>query len=159
MPNHRINEVSREHFYLGIEGLGASVIETASGLDFVLNVLELDLELLEVSISFKLRVGLSNRKEAAEGALHGTFSFGGAIDGLGAHSGRASFGDFLKSTLFVFGVTLDGLNDIRNEIGAIFELDCDIRPGLIDPLVKFDETIVRGPERYDENNDDDQDDN
>ena len=153
MTDQLIDQVGGEKFDFSVEFLGAGVVEATGGLDFVLNILELGLKLEVVGVSLEVGVGFGDGEEVREGALERAFGLGGTIDAFRAHHGRASFGDVIKGGFFVLGVALDSLHEVRNEVGAVFELDGDVGPGFVDPLVQPDQTIISAPDDGDEDDD------
>ena len=69
VADHAIDDIGWEKFDLRVELLRTGVVETAGGLDFVLDVLELKLELLEVGVGFELRISFGDGENLREGAL------------------------------------------------------------------------------------------
>ena len=59
----------------------------------------------------------------------------------------------------MLGVAFDGFDDIRDEVGTIFELDRDVRPGFVDTLIELNEAVVSSPNHRDQQDDDDEDNN
>ena len=53
------------------------------------------------------------------------------------------------------GVTLDGLDEVRDQVVAPLELDIDVGPRLLHALTQRDEAVVRADEEQRERGDDD----
>lgn len=159
VTDHIVDDIGREKFNLRVKLLRAGVVEAAGSLDFVFNVLELELELLKVGASLELRISFGDGKNLREGAFKRALGFGSSLHGVCAHDGRAGFRDILKSGLFMLGVAFDGFDNIRDEVGTIFELDRDIGPGFIDTLIELNEAVVSSPDHRDQQDDDDDNNN
>ena len=53
----------------------------------------------------------------------------------------AKFGDALERSLFVVAVSLDGLNEVRNEVAAAAQLHVDAAPGLLHEDLSPDQQV------------------
>ena len=140
------DHIAGKYFHFNIKFFGAGVVEATSGLDFVLNVLKLFLELFEVLVGLELGIRFGNGKDFREAGGKRVFGGGGSLNVFCAHGLAASFGDVFESFFFVLGVAFDGFDDVRDEIGAVFELDGDITPSFVDLLVELDEAVVSAPD-------------
>ena len=51
------------------------------------------------------------------------------------------------------GITLHGLDQVRDQVVALLELHVDIGKGLADPLAERDQTVIGGEREENENDD------
>src|SRR5690606_37495259 len=78
---------------------------------------------------------------------------------LGAHRRIARLDDGFKRARFVCSVTLHGLDQVRDQIVALLQLDVDVGESLVAVLTKRDEAVVNADQQHRQNGDDDEDDN
>ena len=68
--------------------------------------------------------------------------------------------DVLEGAALVGGITLDGLDEIADQVMTALEFDIDLAPGLLDQIALLDQAVVdaHGPEReeHDQAEDDEQ---
>src|SRR5439155_19032111 len=74
------------------------------------------------------------------------------------YGGGARFGHLLKDRRLVRRISLDGLDEVRDEVVTPLELDVDVSPGLLHALTQRDEAVVGRDEEEGEHPEDDKDD-
>ena len=73
----------------------------------------------------------------------------------GSHRGCAGLGDRLQGAALVLGITLDGLDEVADEVVAPLELDVDLGPGLLHGVAQPDQTVVGAEEPQHQSHNDD----
>src|SRR5262245_38012809 len=127
---------------LGVVGLDVRVVDPARGLDLVLQLGELALELLEVLRRAQLRILLRDDPEAAEGLRELGLGLPGLLGAARLHCGRAGLGDVLERRLLVRRVALDRLHEVGHEVVPPLELDVDPAPSLLDAVPRGDDAVA-----------------
>ncbi len=147
----------REDLDLRVQLAHAAVVEPARGLDLVLGVDQLALQLQVVLAGLELRVRLGDREDALQRRLHVVLGDGRL--GRAARRQRlgSRLGDVLEDRLLVCRVSLDRLDEVRDEVGTTLELHGDVAPRLVHADVQRHERVVRRPQ-VDTDDDDEQDD-
>src|ERR1700693_4685768 len=126
---HPGQNIRREGLDLGIQIAHHGIVVAAGVLNRVLSLTQRTLQLSEFLGSFQLRIILRHRKQALQRASKLIFSHS-LVSGRGRlHGLRSEFSDVLKRPLFVGGVTLNRLDQVRNEVVTPFELHVNIGPG------------------------------
>ena len=99
----------------------------------------------------------SPREQLAQGT--GELTLGGRRGGRGGRSdgGVAGLDDGVEGGLLVLGVTLDGLDQVGDQIVPALELHVDLRPGVLDLVAPADQAVVRRDQVDDHQQDDDDD--
>src|SRR5690606_17678929 len=119
-------------------------------------------QLQEVLVGLEVGIGLSESKKATE-RLRQDVLLRGLLCRRGSRGrgGGSRLGDSLKGLAFVFGVALDGLDQVGDEIVATLQLDVDLAPRLLHEVAQANQAVVlsNGPEdndnqNYQQNNDD-----
>ena len=142
----------------GIEIAHDGVVVAPGILDSVFYGSELCLEIAESAGRLELRVGFDRHSKSAQRGRELALGLR-ACGGSGALRGdcvRSGLGYRVESSALVGGVAFYGLDQIRDEISAAFELDVDVGPGVLGADSEGDESVVEDDvERY-ENDDDDE---
>ena len=109
----------------------------------------------EVGVCLEVRIGLGHGEELTQGSgksIVGFHLFVGRVCGDG---GIAGGDNGLESLFLVFGVALDRLDQICNQIAAALELRVDVLPSVIDAIAQRNEVIVDANYRANDSDDDD----
>ena len=103
---------------------------------------DLGLELLEVLVGLEVRVGLRQREHLAKRAGQHVLRRGLLRRALGRDGGVARLHHGFEGAALVGGVSLDRLDQVRDQVVALLELNVDVGKGLADPLPHGDELVV-----------------
>jgi hypothetical protein len=122
--------------------------------DLVLEIGQFAGQLLEVGIGLEVRIGLRQRDQPAERAAQLVFGSRDLPRSLRRHRAVAGLDDVVERPPLVAGVALHGLDQVRDQIVALFELHVDIGEGLADPLTERDQTVIRTEREQNEDDDD-----
>jgi hypothetical protein len=130
------------------------VVVAARALDRLLDLAERALQLAEALIRLQLGIRLGDREELAERAGQLVLGLRPRLGRLRRHRRAAGADDLVERGALVRGVALDGLDQVRHQIGAALELHVDVRPSLFGSLAQPDELVVRQDDRDDETGED-----
>src|SRR5712692_817169 len=122
------DEVGRHGVDRRVEVAHDGVVVAARVLDRVLDLPERGLELREALVRLEVGVRLGQREELAEGAGQRVLRLRARLGGLRGHGGAPRAHDRVERPPLVGGIALDGLDEVRDEVGAALELHVDVRP-------------------------------
>ena len=147
------DDVGRHDLDLGVVLLYHIVIELTGVGDFLLERLELGLQVQEVLVGLQLRIRFGHGLEVHDRAAQLVFGLDALchITGLRRlECAGAGLGHLCEHLRFMGSVPLDGLHEIRDEVGALLELHVDLRPAVFDAIAQCDQTVVGGhsPQHY-----------
>ena len=128
------------------------VVEAPGGLQAILGVRELTLQLQEVLVRLQVRVVLHHDHQLSEGGHQrslGRSLLRGGPCGAGSH--RTGARDVLEHLLLMGGVTLHRLDEVRDQVVPSAEFSVDVRPCVLDQGLLRNEPVVRddGADRND----------
>src|SRR5206468_716250 len=118
------------------------VVDLASDGDLVLDLVELLLEVLEVLRRAQRRVSLCDGEEATERRGERVLGLGLLLDSLRVLRRRARCGYLLEDAALMARVSLDRLDQVRNQVVPALQLHIDLRPRVFRPVAEPDETVV-----------------
>src|SRR5262245_3857317 len=119
------------------------VVAHAFDRDAVFGARQLVHQAVELLVGSKLRVVFGDQEQPAERSRLLVGSRNRFFRCLRGEQSRACVGDLREHTLFVLSVTLDGLDEIGNEVVAPLKLILDLRPLSLDRFFLADELVVR----------------
>src|SRR5437867_6728831 len=158
---HPREDVGREGLEGGVVVADVPVVEAACERDLVLGRGQVLGKVLELLDGLQLRVVLGDGEDRAKGAGEHVLRLRALLwrrRRARRHGRGPGFGHFLKDGRLVRGVTLHGLDEVRDEVVAPLQLDVDVRPGLLHTLTQRDEAVVGRDEEEDDRPEDDKDD-
>ena len=144
-------EVGRETANGNIVSLCCFIEQTTGLGDTVLGAFELCLQFAELLIGLQVGIVLGDGEQASQSladfalcSLVFSQLLGGEILGIYGDLGSlaASSDDGLQSPAFVSSITLDGIDEVGDEVCATLVLSFDVSPCTGDVLVLADEAVV-----------------
>ena len=97
----------------------------------------------EVLGGAELRVRLGDGEQSPERRAEHRVRLGRRLRPGGAHDRGAGPRHLVEDLALVRGVPLDGLDEVRDEVGAPAQLDVDVRPARLGLVADADEAVVR----------------
>ena len=141
-----------------VVGQNRVVVDLAAYCHAVLRLRELGLQLAEVLVRLKLRIGLGDREQAAERGAENALGLRGFRGCLCLLRPGAGLRHGLERLALVSRVALHGLDEVGDQVPAPLELDLDLRPRVVDSVPLLDEAVVeQNEEQPDEQNDPEKD--
>src|SRR5882757_472517 len=138
----------------GVVLLNRVVEEAAARRDLVLEVGQLARQLLEVGVGLQIRIGLRQRDQPAKRAAQLAFGGRDLCRSLRRYSRVAGLYHLIERAALMRGVALHGLDQIRDQVVALFELHVDVSKGLADALTERHQPVIRAEREENENNED-----
>src|SRR6185503_4652053 len=114
-------------------------------------------EILELLDRLELRVRLSDRAQIQQSATESGLRLCALLRRAGlrrGHGGRPRLRYSLECLSLVRGVSLDGLDEVGDEVPAPLQLDVDVRPSFTHALAHRDQAVVEADDKYDDERDD-----
>ena len=143
-PEHPGDDVRREERDCGIVVRRGVVVVLTRKRDLVLSRSEFLLQMQEILIRLELRIGFDLDHQPAQNA--GQLGFSGDLFAGSGRRKRVGTGlrDLLKDGTLVTGISLDRLDEIRDQVVALFQCHTDAALALFDTVAFGDEVIVYG---------------
>src|SRR5258705_10663552 len=151
---HAGEQCDRHLLDAGVVFLDRVVEEAAAGRDLVLEVGQLAGQLLEVGVCLQIRIGLRQGDQPAERAAQLVFGGRDLCRSLRRHRTVAGFYHLIERAALVRGVALHGLDQIGDQVVALFELHVDVGKGLADTLTERNQPVIRAEREENDNNED-----
>ena len=162
----KLEDAGKDDGREGLDGVvvakHAVVVALTRVAHLVLGVLERGLELRKVGVRLKIGVSLGHGEELAQRTGQHVVRFHLGLGCGGTHGGVARVDHGGKRVLLVFGVALDGLDQVRDQVVAALQLRVDVLPGVINAIALGDHVVVDagdGADNHNDNNDTDDDGN
>ena len=148
MMSPRGDDRRGEHFDRVVVIRDGSVVGTANGLQLVLHLFDLSLQVEELRVSLQFGIVFDSDVQPAE--QRGDFTTFANLLTLRCRCGsRAQVGDTRQNFVLVAHVGLDRCNEIRNQVVALLQYHADAAPALFDTVTFGDEVIVGYKAPYD----------
>ena len=145
-PDGGADDVAGELPQGRVELVDGEVEEAPRGGDAVLGVCELDPEVAEVHRSLQLGVTLDDGQERSDALADLRFGLEPRVGARGAERVRPRPRHLRQHRQLMAGVAAHGLDQSRDEIVAMLQLDVDVREGRRAALVQGHQAVV-GPPR------------
>src|SRR5258706_1053972 len=152
--DHAGEQCDRHLLDAGVVFLDRVVEEAAAGRDLVLEVGQLAGQLLEVGVGLQVGIGLRQRDQPAERDAQLVFGGRDLCWSLRRHRTVAGFYPLIERAALVRGVALHGLDQIGDQVVALFELHVDVGKGLADTLTERNQPVIRAEREENDNNED-----
>jgi hypothetical protein len=135
-------EEPRQALHRGVEVHHGRVVIAARGADLVLGVRQVFLELQEVLGRLQVRIRLGDREEPADRRGEELVRVRCVPGRRGLLHGCSRPRHLVEDGTLVSGIAADGLDEVRDQVGAALELDFDVRPTRLDLVAQPDQPVV-----------------
>ena len=136
------DDVVGEKANVGVVGLNGIVVTLAGDGDAIFGTSKLVLKAEKIFVGLELRIIFGQGQDFDLHAIE-LIAGGDLVRGsLGVHVLRAGLGDVVEDGLFLSGISLDGFDQVGDEIGAALEVGLDLRPVGLDSFVEADHLIA-----------------
>ena len=105
----------------------------------------------EILVGLEFRVSLERYTETGKRTGKGLVGSDLLVNRVRIHGGSTGSSHLVKSLLFVRGIALHGIHELRHQVKALLELHVDVGEGILAVVTEFHQAVVHGDEPDNEN--------